>query len=116
MRARGKEHYGYTRTEDHKRYSLAVLLFEILMLGKAPYESRNNNPQDVQEAIISGDFPYPYHADDEEAENRPVGKVNAPVGQWRQIWSIPHTWSKPAFITPLPTKTVCQPGSGGDLP
>lgn len=89
MRARGKEHYGYTRTEDHERYSLAVLLFEILMLGKAPYESRNNNPQDVQEAIISGDFPYPYHADDEEAENRPVGKVNAPVGQWRQIWS--HT-------------------------
>lgn len=35
MRAAGVENYGYIRTEDNERYSLAVLLFEILMLGKA---------------------------------------------------------------------------------
>lgn len=87
MRSAGRENYGYIRTEDNERYSLAVLLFEILMLGKAPYESRNNNNQDVQEAIIAGDFPYPYHSDDDDEADRPQGKLNTPVGQWRQIWS-----------------------------
>lgn len=87
MRKAGKEDYGYIRTEDNERYSLAVLLFEILMLGKAPYESRNNDNRDVQEAIIAGEFPYPYHSDEEDGESRPAGKLYAPVGQWRQIWS-----------------------------
>lgn len=60
------ENYGYERTVENERYSLAVLLFEILMLGKPPYESRNTNNADVVQAIITGDFPYPYHSDDED--------------------------------------------------
>lgn len=90
MKAANREHYGYIRTEDNERYSLAVLLFEILMLGKAPYESRNTNNQDVVDAIINGIFPYPYNKQREEGEEEKVyaqGGVKAPVGKWRQIWS-----------------------------
>ena len=91
MKAANRENYGYIRTEDNERYSLAVLLFEILMLGKAPYESRNTNNQDVIDAIIAGNFPYPYNvqrgddADDKETYRQ--NSVKAPVGRWRQIWS-----------------------------
>lgn len=91
MKAANRENYGYIRTEDNERYSLAVLLFEILMLGKAPYESRNTNNQDVIDAIMAGNFPYPYNvqrgddADDKEPHRQ--SGVKAPVGRWRQIWS-----------------------------
>lgn len=87
MRAAGVENYGYIRTEDNERYSLAVLLFEILMLGKAPYESCNTNNQDVIDAIIEGNFPYPYRTGEDEEEERLRGNIKAPVGKWRQIWS-----------------------------
>lgn len=87
MRERGVVDYGYHRTEAHERYSLAVLLFEILMLGKAPYESRNADNEDVIQAIITGNFPYPYKSDADTGETR--GGIAAPVGIWRQIWS--HT-------------------------
>lgn len=87
MKAAGREDYGYTRTEDNERYSLAVLLFEILMLGKAPYESCNTNNQDVIDAIIQGNFPYPYHTGEDEEDERQRGNIKAPVGKWRQIWS-----------------------------
>ena len=86
MRADGRENYGYERTVENERYSLAVLLFEILMLGKPPYESRNTNNADVVQAIITGDFPYPYHSDDEDQKAAANG-LQAPVGRWRQIWS-----------------------------
>ena len=64
-----------------------MLLFEILMLGKAPYESCNTNNQDVIDAIIEGNFPYPYRTGEDEEEERARGNIKAPVGKWRQIWS-----------------------------
>lgn len=86
MRMAGREDYGYLRTVENERYSLAVLLFEILMLGKPPYESRNTNNEDVIQAIISGSFPYPYRSDNDGEESVCNG-LQAPVGRWRQIWS-----------------------------
>ena len=86
MKAMGRADYGYFRTEENERYSLAVLLFEILMLGKPPYESRNTNNEDVIHAIISGNFPYPYRSDKEESDGA-RGGLQTPVGRWRQIWS-----------------------------
>ena len=87
MKRAGKVDFGFTRTIQDEQYSLAVLLFEILTLGRAPYESRNNNNQDVVDAIIAGTFPYPYRSDDED---RPANnKLNPPVGFSRYIWS--HT-------------------------
>ena len=83
------------RTPENELYSIAVLLFEVLFLGKAPYESRNTNNDDVIQAIIDGNFPYPYKGNDEdEDEDEPVQRTSilAPVGTWRKIWSnLPHS-------------------------
>lgn len=87
MRRTGQENYSFVRTEEHERYSLAVLLFQILMLGKPPFESRNTNQEDVVQAILSGTFPYPYRSDNEEGEGAVRAGLLAPVGRWRNIWS-----------------------------
>lgn len=87
MRAEGRENYGFFRTEEHERYTLAILLFEILMLGKAPYEARDTDADGVVEAIIAGRFPYRFAKAGEERSGEDQGKV--PVGQTQQIWS--HT-------------------------
>ena len=87
MKRLGRVDFGFTRTIQDEQYSLAVLLFEILTLGRAPYESRNNNNQDVVDAIIAGTFPYPYRSDDEDQPTN--SKLNPPVGFSRYIWS--HT-------------------------
>lgn len=87
MRELGTDSYSYTRTEDNERYSLAMLLFGIVMLGRAPFESCDQNAKEVTEAIIAGDFPYPYHSGEEDEESRGPGKLSAPVGKWRQMWS-----------------------------
>lgn len=86
MRQQGTIDYGFERTVNHELYSLGVLLFEILMLGKAPYESRYANINDVVDAIITGNFAYPYRSGEEDA---PKGRSNIspPVGLWRNIWS-----------------------------
>ena len=71
--------FDYVRTEENERYSLAVLLFEIIMLGKAPYVSRNQEVDNVVDFISDGDFPYPFGKNAE--------RKDAPTGQWRSIWS-----------------------------
>lgn len=77
---------GFLRTEQNERYSLAVLLFEILMLGKAPYESRNTNNEDIIQAIIEGEFLYPYQGRN-EGENVRSSCIMPPAGKWRNIWN-----------------------------
>lgn len=77
----------FPRTREDECYSIAVLLFEILLLGKAPYESRNSNNDDVVQAIIDGNFPYPYRSDDEDKEDLRRSPITAPLGIWRKIWS-----------------------------
>lgn len=94
----GAENYRYLRTIENERYSVAVLLFGIVMLGKLPYESCNADQKDVEQAIIAGDFPYPYRSGDDDrdhAERR--SSVRAPVGLWRQMWSNTTYRVKTAF-------------------
>lgn len=81
----GQESYNYIRTLDHERYSMAVVLFEILMLGKSPYESRNTDSENVLEAIMDGNFPYPFRAAGDDGTARRTDQ--APAGRWREIWS-----------------------------
>lgn len=88
IRSGAQKGFNYSRTEHNERYSLAVLLFEVIMLGKAPYVSRNNDAEDVVDAIIAGDFPYPFK-DGSAGQN---SRMAAPLGQWRDIWS--HTTFK----------------------
>lgn len=88
IKAGAQKGFNYVRTEHNERYSLAVLLFEVIMLGKAPYVSRNNDAEDVVDAIIAGDFPYPFK-DGTSGQN---SRMAAPLGQWRDIWS--HTTFK----------------------
>lgn len=87
MRQEHRDSYGYIRTPEHESYSLAVLLFEILMLGKPPYESTNGNNTDVVEAIMAGRFPYRVNRNGEEPQKR--DDIQPPKGYWKNIWS--HT-------------------------
>lgn len=84
VRRSGRENYNYLRTPDHERYSMAVVLFEILMLGKSPYESRSTDSDNVLDAIAAGSFPYPFRTGEEGEE---AYTNQAPVGRWREIWS-----------------------------
>lgn len=77
----------FIRTRENELYSIAVLLFEVMFLGKAPYESRNTNNDDVIQAIMDGNFPYPYKGNDEEEAENTRSAMLAPVGRWRNIWS-----------------------------
>lgn len=83
----GNSSSSFIRTHENELYSIAVLLFEVMFLGKAPYESRNSNNDDVIQAIIDGDFPYPYKSNDEEEEDRTRSAILPPLGRWRNIWS-----------------------------
>ena len=85
--APGSGSSSFTRTQENELYSIAVLLFEVLFLGKAPYESRNGNNDDVIQAIIDGDFPYPFRGEDEDEDASRRSAMMAPVGRWRYIWS-----------------------------
>ena len=84
VRRSGRDSYNYRRTLDHERYSMAVVLFEILMLGKSPYESRDTDNGDVLDAITAGNFPYPFRTGGEDDHVKPD---QTPVGRWREIWS-----------------------------
>lgn len=84
VRRSGRDSYNYRRTLDHERYSMAVVLFEILMLGKSPYESRDTDNGDVLDAIMAGNFPYPFRTGGEDDHAKPD---QTPVGRWREIWS-----------------------------
>lgn len=96
VRRSGRETYHYLRTPDHERYSMAVVLFEILMMGKSPYESRGTDGDGVLDAIIAGNFPYPFHTGEEAAAGR---TDQTPVGRWREIWSHMTYQVKAAFYS-----------------
>lgn len=98
---------GFLRTTQNELYSLAVLLFEILMLGKAPYESRNTNNDDVVQAIIDGNFPYPYSGGT-ESEQTHRSNIMPPVGKWRIIWSNMPYLIKTDFYNAFTGKSRCS--------
>jgi hypothetical protein len=92
MRAEKNILYNYRRTEENERYSMAVLLFSVLMLGKPPYAARNANYDDVVDAVIAGQFPYSWRSEKTDENKELDNKLLAPVGVWRNIWS--HTTRK----------------------
>ncbi len=102
----GGKYTSFVRTKENELYSLAVLLFQTLMLGKAPFESRSTNNDDLVQAIIDGDFPYRFNensdndSDDTPVNRNPRSKMRPPVGQWRFIWShLPHKIKKNFYYT-----------------
>lgn len=64
------------RTLGNENFSVATLLFMIMLPGKPPYAMQDG--AGIVENIINGDFAYPFL----ELKN---GKV--PMGQWRYCWS-----------------------------
>lgn len=70
------------RTVNHELFSIAVFIFQILMLGKHPYATKNGN-LDMKESIKEGNFPY--RADYSKQKD-------VPNGAWALLWShLPHS-------------------------
>jgi serine/threonine protein kinase/rRNA-processing protein FCF1 len=66
----------FLRSEGNEDFAVAVLLFEILMLGKQPYATSNSD--DIIRNIKNGMFPYPFG-------DRSSSGI--PDGPWRFMWS-----------------------------
>ncbi|MCX8063550.1 MAG: hypothetical protein N3G21_00060, partial [Candidatus Hydrogenedentes bacterium] len=73
----GKDFKEVLRTREHELYSIAVLLFMILMPGKPPYSHQGGD--EFIENIRERKFPYSFGDED--------GKAYPPAGPWRYIWS-----------------------------
>jgi serine/threonine protein kinase len=72
----GKDFKTIVRNLETDRYSIAVLLFEIMLPGRHPYTTTGE--QCLEDNAKKGYFPYPF------LDNS--GK-SVPYGQWRYIWS-----------------------------
>ena len=79
-----KEFGTFLRTEENEKFSLATLLFMILMCGKHPYSSVNGGM--VHENIKNSKFPYPFGRMD-SVSRVDFDPRNAPPGPWRKMWS-----------------------------
>ena len=76
----------FLRKPEHENFSIATLLFMILMCGKSPYAVVDGGM--CTQNIENSQFPYPFDSH---------GPKGAPPGPWRKIWShIPYK-SKQAF-------------------
>lgn len=84
----GRNYAEFLRTPEHENFSLAVLLFMVLMLGKHPYSRQDGGSP--AENIRSGIFPY--------AAGELKGK-NAPQGSWVYMWSHLSRAVKDAFYS-----------------
>lgn len=65
------------RTLGNENYSVAVLLFMIMLPGQNPYNQMNSD--NIRTAIREMNFPY--------ARDRNDSDENAPAGKWTCIWS-----------------------------
>lgn len=73
----GKNFDSLVRTPQSEAFSLAIILFKALMLGRHPYDIVGGN--DPVENLRQGDFPYG------------LGNKGIPKGAWYNIWShMPH--------------------------
>ena len=85
-----KEHHGKAfdkifRTEESERFSVAIVLFKCLMIGRHPYD------------IVGGDDPVNNLREGKFAYG--IGNSGVPIGPWYNIWShMPHRL-KDMFIT-----------------
>lgn len=82
----GKNYADFLRTPQQERFSLAVLLFLVLMLGKHPYSRQGGGAP--AENIKQGLFPY--------AAGEIKGR-NVPQGDWVYMWSHLSRAVKEAF-------------------
>ena len=89
-----KEFGTFLRTKENEDFSLATLLFMILMCGKHPYSSVNGGM--VHENIKSSKFPYPFGRMDSDSRIK-FDPQNAPPGPWRKMWSHLPFASKEGF-------------------
>ena len=81
-------HFGtFLRTKGHEGFSIATLLFMIMLLGKTPYAQQGG--EDQAENIKNMDFPYGRIGDSY--------KDSAPVGGWPYMWSHLMPYVKTAF-------------------
>ena len=71
-----KDFKGFLRTVEHESFSVATLMFMILMPGKPPYSHQGGGT--TAENIGKGQFSYPFNGRNAH---------DAPPGRWRFIWS-----------------------------
>ena len=79
-----KEFKSFLRTIKTENFSIATMLFMILMPGKPPYSQQEGGM--ITDNILKGKFSYPFK--DEHGSN-------APKGPWRYMWSnLPYDTKK----------------------
>ncbi|MCG8327294.1 MAG: hypothetical protein MI974_06385 [Chitinophagales bacterium] len=83
------------RTRNHERYTIAALLFMILMPGQTPYARQDE--AFARHSIKNKEFPYPYKKD---------RGVRMPPGLPRYMWSHLHSLIREAFYQTFKNKTV----------
>lgn len=82
-----KGHYSsYLRTLGNENFSIAVLLFSLMVTGQMPYNQKDGDG--MQQNIIDMDFSYPFG----ESTNK-----KTPDGPWRFMWSHLPRFMKEAF-------------------
>ena len=72
----GKNYSEFLRTKEHELFSVATLLFMIMLPGKPPYSQQGG--EDPYSNIKNQDFSYPLGA---------ISNKKTPEGAWRFIWS-----------------------------
>lgn len=72
----GRKFDSFLRTEEQENYSVATLLFMIMMMGKQPYSTQNGG--NIQENIKNMEFSFPL----KESTNK-----RTPEGPWPYMWS-----------------------------
>lgn len=74
--AQGKNYKSFLRTQTMENFSIATLLFMILLPGKPPYSAVGG--ASPEKNIRNGVFPYPHKETDTD---------KTPPGKWGYIWS-----------------------------
>lgn len=83
------------RTRNQERYTLAALLFMILMPGQTPYAGQDE--AFARDNIENKEFPYPYKRD---------RGIRMPPGPPRYMWSHLHSLIREAFYQTFKNKTA----------
>lgn len=84
----GKTFSKFLRTKGNENFSIAVLIFLVLINGKHPYSYIGGS--DSVTNIMDMKFPYPYRLDNE------LEKL-IPAGPWKMIWESYPDYLKKAF-------------------
>ncbi len=83
-------------TPEGQDWAMAVFLFQILMLGHSPFESRSGSHPELWEGIVSGRFVWA-ECEDEPDPRKIPGPLRSPAGRWRSLWLSTPKWIRDAF-------------------